>query len=168
MDATKQDTRSDIAMACSRLVRQVLTERNWKPARLAEELGVHPDLVRRWVRGERGPQLDDLITMADMIGASLDEIFGRRQEAEPGDLSTREVAEISEAVTKKLLGTIAVALARTADIRLPTEARAAGTGNMAPDMADILGPKAKVALEKLLLDEEERPVQTSRKTRRSA
>ena len=43
---------------------------------VAEELSVHPVLVRKWARGERPLNLDRLLELAKMGEVSLDELFG--------------------------------------------------------------------------------------------
>jgi transcriptional regulator with XRE-family HTH domain len=149
MVALHTDLKSSIASACAELVRRLLLKRNWKPARLAEELGVHPDLVRRWLRGERMLQLDDLLTIADMADASLDEVFGCRGSGQmAGELAINDLAD---KVASRVAGQLGLALLGAAS---PTSAgepglRAAGQGPMASELKKELSASAQRILDML-------------------
>ena len=142
------DSSTSLAQACTGLVCRVLNAKHWRPARLAQELGVHPDLVRRWVRGERRPQLDDLLTMARMVNASLDEVFGLRTQND-------SVGFDADSIVERVVGAVALELQRALPGRAQLEAasapaRAGGTGIMANEAGDHLNVRAREALEQLV------------------
>jgi len=66
-----------VSEAVMELLREVMHQKRWHAVQLGEALGKHPDIVRRWLRGERRVQIEDVLAMADLIGVSLDELFGR-------------------------------------------------------------------------------------------
>ena len=66
-----------VSEAVMELLREVMHQKRWHAVQLGEALGKHPDIVRRWLRGERRVQVEDVLAMADLIGVSLDELFGR-------------------------------------------------------------------------------------------
>jgi len=66
-----------VSEAVMDLLREVMHQKRWHAVQLGEALGKHPDIVRRWLRGERRVQIEDVLAMADLIGVSLDDLFGR-------------------------------------------------------------------------------------------
>jgi transcriptional regulator with XRE-family HTH domain len=66
-----------VSEAVMDLLREVMHQKRWHAVQLGEALGKHPDIVRRWLRGERRVQVEDVLAMADLIGVSLDDLFGR-------------------------------------------------------------------------------------------
>jgi transcriptional regulator with XRE-family HTH domain len=150
MTTMKTDTQTLVAEACSRLVRQVLAENNWRAAQLAEELGVHPDLVRRWVRGERMLQLDDLLTVASMIDASLDTVFGlERSRKRAGEL---EVEQLADSVARAVVRNIGKLLIGTqaAIPELATQHRRAGEGPEIEQAGEQIASQSQQALSDLI------------------
>lgn len=87
------------------LLRNVMHEKRWHAVQLGEALGKHPDIVRRWLRGERRVQIEDVIAMADLLGISLDEVFGRAEPKAAGALGNVDElrAMIREEVADALL-----------------------------------------------------------------
>jgi transcriptional regulator with XRE-family HTH domain len=98
MSGLKQVNETSISQAIPLLVRTILSQRNWRAARLAEHLSVHPDLVRRWVRGERQPRLDDLLELARLGNVSLDDLFGLSKATSQDLLSPGELEQMAELV----------------------------------------------------------------------
>jgi transcriptional regulator with XRE-family HTH domain len=158
MDTPGTDYKARVAQGSVVLVRRVLAERGWRPARLAEELVVHPDLVRRWLRGERRPQLDDMLHMADMVQASLDELLGLKDPNAGVELSQEQVDELAELTASKLIGYFAGALAGAASVA--ESSRSADELALRPLPADTrnqLSTRARQALDKLVgLDDDSR------------
>src|SRR4029078_7815765 len=68
-----------VSEAVMDLLREVMHQKRWHAVQLGEALGKHPDIVRRWLRGERRVQVEDVLAMADLIGVSLDDLFGRAE-----------------------------------------------------------------------------------------
>jgi transcriptional regulator with XRE-family HTH domain len=69
-----------VSEAVMELLREVMHQKRWHAVQLGEALGKHPDIVRRWLRGERRVQVEDVLAMADLIGVSLDDLFGRGED----------------------------------------------------------------------------------------
>ena len=44
---------------------------------LAEGMGVTPQAVGKWERGESSPRSEQLPNLADLIGCTIDALFGR-------------------------------------------------------------------------------------------
>lgn len=44
---------------------------------LADKLCVHRGVVNKWINGVRYPKIDDAARIADILGVSLDELYGR-------------------------------------------------------------------------------------------
>lgn len=44
---------------------------------LAEGMGVTPQAVGKWERGESSPRSEQLPNLADLIGCTIDDLFGR-------------------------------------------------------------------------------------------
>jgi len=93
-----------VSEAVMDLLRNVMHEKRWHAVQLGEALGKHPDIVRRWLRGERRVQVEDVLAMADLIGVSLDELFGRVEGSKDGLANKEELRQIiHEEVTAALL-----------------------------------------------------------------
>jgi len=75
-----------VSEAVMDLLREVMHQKRWHAVQLGEALGKHPDIVRRWLRGERRVQIEDVLAMADLIGVSLDDLFGRA-DGKPGSIA---------------------------------------------------------------------------------
>lgn len=59
---------------------KVLREKaNISAAKLAKEIGVTPQAVGKWERGESMPRADQLPKLADLFGCTIDALFGREQ-----------------------------------------------------------------------------------------
>ena len=80
-------------------------QKRWHAVQLGEALGKHPDIVRRWLRGERRVQVEDVLAMADLIGVSLDDLFGRAEGvASSGSAGSAEIrAIVREEIEEALL-----------------------------------------------------------------
>jgi len=76
-----------VSEAVMDLLREVMHQKRWHAVQLGEALGKHPDIVRRWLRGERRVQIEDVLAMADLIGVSLDDLFGRAEGTGSGSIA---------------------------------------------------------------------------------
>lgn len=56
---------------------KLLRERKMTQTALAEKICVHRGVVNKWINGVRYPRLDDAARVADVLGVSLDELYGR-------------------------------------------------------------------------------------------
>lgn len=54
-----------------RRIEAKLEEKGWRPNRLAAEMDVDTDTVRRWTRDQNKPRLDDVARLAERLGVSI-------------------------------------------------------------------------------------------------
>ena len=93
-----------VSEAVMDLLREVMHQKRWHAVQLGEALGKHPDIVRRWLRGERRVQIEDVLAMADLIGVSLDDLFGRAEGTGSGVAGGEEIrAIVREEIQQALL-----------------------------------------------------------------
>ncbi len=64
-------------------LKEILAERNIRPAGFAEEIGVSPATVYSWMSGATEPNLSALVRMADRLACSVDFLAGRSAENYP-------------------------------------------------------------------------------------
>ena len=68
--------------------------RGWSQGELAQRLGVHRSCLGKWERGLSAPSLEDLVSLASLLGATLDElVFG--QETTPSPLRAQQREELT-------------------------------------------------------------------------
>lgn len=60
-------------------LRRLLAERGIKQAKLSDHLGVSKATVSRYFLGQREPNLDNLVRIADFFGVTTDYLLGRTQ-----------------------------------------------------------------------------------------
>ena len=58
-------------------LKELREARGLTQAKLAEMVGVIPRVYNRWERGSATPRLETLVTLADILQVTLDEITGR-------------------------------------------------------------------------------------------
>lgn len=93
-----------VSEAVMDLLREVMHQKRWHAVQLGEALGKHPDIVRRWLRGERRVQIEDVLAMSDLIGVSLDELFGRVEATSSSIAGADEIRQmVREEVNDALL-----------------------------------------------------------------
>lgn len=63
---------------------------------LAEKIGVSRQAVSKWERAEASPDTDNLVTLAQVYGVSLDELLGLAPEQEEAKENTQEAQEATE------------------------------------------------------------------------
>ena len=56
-----------------------LIEHGWTQKRLADETGITPVSINRYVNGQRTPKLSDAIRIVDALCVSLDWLCGREE-----------------------------------------------------------------------------------------
>lgn len=61
---------------------QVLEKKNISAYRLSQETGITQGMISYWKSGERMPSADNLITLADYFGCSVDYLLGRTNNPE--------------------------------------------------------------------------------------
>ena len=60
-------------------IRRLRIERKLSQSKLAEMLGISPQAVSKWERGNALPDIDLLIPLADVFSLTLDELFKRSE-----------------------------------------------------------------------------------------
>lgn len=60
----------------------VLEKKNISAYRLSQETGITQGMISYWKSGERMPSADNLITLADYFGCSVDYLLGRTNNPE--------------------------------------------------------------------------------------
>lgn len=63
-------------------IRKMRLERGMTQRQLAYRLRVSVQAVSKWERGKTYPDVTMLLPIADMFGVTLDELFGRKENAE--------------------------------------------------------------------------------------
>jgi transcriptional regulator with XRE-family HTH domain len=93
------------------MLSDLMEERRWRIPQLADALGISVDIVRRWQQGKSRMQIDDLVAVARLKGADLNEVFGLKAgpAVKPG--SSGNVEEIVDRKLEKVIGKIMIAMA---------------------------------------------------------
>ena len=92
------------------MLSDLMEERRWRIPQLADALGISVDIVRRWQQGKSRMQIDDLVAVARLKGADLNEVFGLK----PGSAQTAGGVNVDEIVDRKLekvFGKLMIAIA---------------------------------------------------------
>lgn len=63
-------------------IRELMEERGLMGYQVAEALGVAPSAVSKWVSGQGAPRADKLPALAELLGCTIDALYGR---AGPGE-----------------------------------------------------------------------------------
>ena len=66
-------------------LRALREERGMEQKDVARALGVNPSAVTRWESGEKRPELNNLVRLADLFGVSVDYILGRTEVRKPAE-----------------------------------------------------------------------------------
>jgi transcriptional regulator with XRE-family HTH domain len=88
------------------LLQQTMEQMKWRAPQVAAALGCSDDVVRRWLRNERRMQLDDVIRLAQISGADLNEVFGLQVHEGGGVVSTDQIREMVQEEVQATLGRI--------------------------------------------------------------
>jgi transcriptional regulator with XRE-family HTH domain len=92
------------------MLSDLMEERRWRIPQLADALGISVDIVRRWQQGKSRMQIDDLVAVARLKGADLNEVFGLR----PGVAKASGGGNVEEIIDRKLervFGKLMIAMA---------------------------------------------------------
>jgi transcriptional regulator with XRE-family HTH domain len=54
-----------------------MVKRGWSPRYVAAAIGVHPNSVRSWVRGDKFPNAENLIALAGVFGLDAAYLMSR-------------------------------------------------------------------------------------------
>jgi transcriptional regulator with XRE-family HTH domain len=98
------------AKAARNMLNDLMEDRRWRIPQLADALGISVDIVRRWQQGKSRMQIDDLVAVAKLKGADLNEVFGLKPGAAKAGTDT-DVEEIVDRKLEKVIGKIMVAMA---------------------------------------------------------
>ena len=63
-------------------IKRIRLSRGLTQREMAERLSVSPQAVSKWERGKTYPDVTMLLPIADMLGVTLDELFGRKENTE--------------------------------------------------------------------------------------
>jgi hypothetical protein len=94
--------------AARRMLEELMEERRWRVPQVAETLGLSVDIVRRWLQGKSRMQLEDMVAIARLKGADLNEVFGLQPQlaavAADVDLDALVERKVKEALAGMLAG----------------------------------------------------------------
>jgi hypothetical protein len=105
----------DAAQAAREMLESLMEERRWRVPQVADALGISVDIVRRWIMGKSRMQLDDMVAIARLKGADLNEIFGL-QGGPGGSLDEMDIERLVERKVQERLSSMLVALAGSASL----------------------------------------------------
>lgn len=83
----------DMADFAQRL-RELRIQRQLTQGRVAELVGVGLRVYHRWERGGAAPHFETLLKLADVLGVSLDELAGRQDIADAGQIRNAELHQL--------------------------------------------------------------------------
>jgi len=66
-------------------------EKGLSQEELAEKIGVSRQAISKWENGESAPDTDNLISLADVYGISLDELLGKEKAEKPEEVEAEVV-----------------------------------------------------------------------------
>jgi transcriptional regulator with XRE-family HTH domain len=95
-----RDTSSD---AARKLLQNMMEQHKWRAPQAAEALGVSEDIVRRWLKGVSRMQLDDVIRIAELADADLNETFGLKKRSAAGGSDSVEFDRMLEQKVRGIL-----------------------------------------------------------------
>jgi transcriptional regulator with XRE-family HTH domain len=95
--------------AARRLLLKTMETMKWRAPQVAQALNCSDDVVRRWLRNERRMQLEDVIKLAKISGADLNEIFELNGEDSSPPFNTDQIKDMVQQEVQSVLGRIFVA-----------------------------------------------------------
>jgi transcriptional regulator with XRE-family HTH domain len=110
MSTMHETPEGNAAQAARQMLSDLMEERRWRVPQVADALDISVDIVRRWLQGKSRMQLDDMVAVARLKGADLNELFG----LQPGSTSGAP-ADVEELIDRKLeavISRIVMALAQ--------------------------------------------------------
>ena len=99
----------EAAKAARLMLNELMDERRWRIPQLADALGISVDIVRRWQQGKSRMQIDDLVAVARLKGADLNEVFGLKPGTPKG--GGGDVEQIIDRKLEKVIGKLILAMA---------------------------------------------------------
>lgn len=90
------------------LVEHVMERNKWRAPQVASALGCSDDVVRRWLRGERRMQMDEMIKLARIGQVDLNELFGLNFTAGQSTLTREEILEFIRSEIQRVVANLAV------------------------------------------------------------
>ena len=73
-------------------IKQLREAAGMKQSELADRMNVRPPTVFKWENGMANPTIANLIQLAEIFGVSLDEVVGRKTNAQKGGVVDGEKA----------------------------------------------------------------------------
>ena len=118
----------DAAKAARQMLNDLMEERRWRIPQLADALGISVDIVRRWQQGKSRMQIDDLVAVARLKGADLNEVFGLK----PGATQSGAGGDVEDMVDRKLekmFGKLVLAMASVVGTEVSSSDSEAASGS---------------------------------------
>ena len=84
-------------------LKELRSEKNLTLAQLANDLKTTPQVISRYERGEREPDLATLSVIADYFGVSIDRVLSDEQKEKPGQIPLAELSEEKQQLIKVVL-----------------------------------------------------------------
>jgi transcriptional regulator with XRE-family HTH domain len=103
---------TEVTEIAQRLIRQVMADRGWRPNQLAAAIGKSPELVRRWLRGDRKIFIEDLINVARLGGISLDQAFGIESDGGGGGVELEQLRVVVNDSLARLIAPVVETLSK--------------------------------------------------------
>lgn len=100
---------SNAAQAARDMLSNLMDERRWRVPQVADALGLSVDIVRRWLQGKSRMQLDDMVAVAKLADADLNEVFGlagRAAANSEGSVEQLVERKVQEALAKMLVSMV--------------------------------------------------------------
>jgi transcriptional regulator with XRE-family HTH domain len=119
----------EAAKAARQMLSDLMDERRWRIPQLADALGISVDIVRRWQQGKSRMQIDDLVAVARLKGADLNELFGLKPGKAQG--GGGDVEAIIDRKLEKVFGRLMLAMGSA----IGTESEDGGSGEPEPASA---------------------------------
>ena len=64
-------------MAYKLMLRELRMQKGISQKKVADQLGVVPSAVAQWELGLNNPSVANVLALADLLGCSIDELYGR-------------------------------------------------------------------------------------------
>lgn len=61
-------------------IKELMNQQNLQYTQVAEVMGVSCTAVSKWAKGQSCPSADKLPALADLLGCTIDELYGRDSE----------------------------------------------------------------------------------------
>ena len=84
-------------------ISQARKRKGWKQADLGRKIGCPRQLISKWERNLNTPSLENALKMAEVLGTTVDSLFGMPAERSELELMVRELPDESQKYLKGLI-----------------------------------------------------------------